>query len=223
MADLFEVLAEDEDLWMPAEKRESIDDALLDEDYEDRREREVQRILREANIAHQTLKAFLDPQNANLPTISGQNSRTVLAKAFVMAWSILATGHQPEVNHETGSIRWCRGSIGPGRRLLSQDEVVAYLRKIISGEVEIRLADDGSTWSYPWGHVRFIAGDWDIVFFNDAGEMDYIDSIDTSDACWEWGECVSYERGVGFIGDPFELLSAEELQQLEQKLEQCDN
>ena len=85
------------------------------------------------------------------------------------------------------------------------EEVAEVLRKVIRGEVPIRLANPALTWNWVWcGNCEFLIGDWRMTFFNDCGELDYTDHVVAPD-----GRKTDYDDFYE-AGDGVELLSDEE-------------
>lgn len=57
------------------------------------------------------------------------------------------------------------------------DEVVEQLRRAIRRQVEVKCYVSGYTWqdAYSRGNITFHVGEWLITFFNDCGDLDYVD------------------------------------------------
>lgn len=72
-----------------------------------------------------------------------------------------------------------------GKRLLTCAEVVLHLRRALSGEIAVRLADPRFTWDTAYcGNCHVFVGDWEFWFYNDAGQLDYIDTAIAADGRW---------------------------------------
>jgi hypothetical protein len=99
-------------------------------------------------------------------------------------------------------------------------EVAEVMRAALRGEVQVRLADDngdGSKWTWNdvyAGNCGFWFGEWQIVFFNDCGELDYTDWARSPD-----GRQTSFDAWWDEHDEPVSLLSMEELAAMEELLE----
>ncbi len=93
---------------------------------------------------------------------------------------------------------------------LTNQEVVELFRGVIRGEVAVSLANPMDKWNAVYaGNVGFLFGDWFVVFFNDADELDYTDRVvDPSSDQWDFGDS----------DDPLDMLTDAERGRLEQVL-----
>lgn len=96
------------------------------------------------------------------------------------------------------------------RDKLTSEECAEQYRKLLRGEVEIRLVDPKLTWDYVWcGNFECMVGDWRFVIFNDCGELDYTDHVYAPDGR-EADYDQFYEEGdpVDMVGEDREGLEA---------------
>lgn len=105
-----------------------------------------------------------------------------------------------------------------GKRLLTGAEVAHQLRRALAGEVAVRLANPRFTWDRAYcGNCRVFLGDWEFIFYNDAGCLDYIDTVVAPDGRWTgFGE---FEREEDPLFGNAALLSESEQKALERLLE----
>jgi len=96
---------------------------------------------------------------------------------------------------------------------ISKEEVAQVLRKVLSGEVRLKLSDPKKTWDGSFaGNVGFCVDGWTIVIFNDCDEIDYIDNVVSPDGrSSEFGDWGTDEQ----IGCPLNLLTNDEMLALE--------
>lgn len=96
-------------------------------------------------------------------------------------------------------------------------EVEEILRRSLNGDVSVKLVGDMNWRDVGSGNVEFAFGDWRITFFNDAGELDYVDHAIAPD-----GRSASFDDWAGPTGngrDPIDLLSMWEQCELSDLLE----
>ena len=97
---------------------------------------------------------------------------------------------------------------------ISYDETMSILLQIISGELEIRCKP-GYCWADAEAICCFVAGDYEISFFRDAGVLDYLDWIEHVDG--RFSDCDFYIDGR--VVCPIEDgLTDEQEKQLDRKL-----
>jgi len=110
-----------------------------------------------------------------------------------------------------------------GKRLLTGAEVAHQLRRALAGEVPIRLANPRFTWDLAYcTNCRVFVGDWEFIFYNDAGCLDYIDTVIAPDG--RWAQFRDFWDGENplFCGGGYRnsaLLGLDEKQALERLLE----
>lgn len=101
--------------------------------------------------------------------------------------------------------------------VIAAAEVVEILRQSLNGDVAVKLVGDIHWRDVSSGNVEFTFGDWRITFFNDAGELDYVDHAIAPD-----GRRASFDDWAGPTGygrDPIDLLSTWEQCELSDLLE----
>ncbi|WP_175681159.1 DUF7693 family protein [Burkholderia cenocepacia] len=101
--------------------------------------------------------------------------------------------------------------------MIAADEVAQLLRKALNGDVSVKLIGDTYWRDVGSGNIEFTFGDWRITFFNDAGELDYVDNAVAPD-----GRRASFDDWAGPTGfgrDPIDLLSQWEQCELSDLLE----
>lgn len=102
---------------------------------------------------------------------------------------------------------------------ITMDEVAEQYRMALRGEIQVRCADPEWTWGRCYcGNVGFWFGDWKIYFFDDCDELDYTDSVTTSDG--RTAEFDDWCEG-DFIGCPLSLLTEEEYAALKHLVEEA--
>lgn len=100
---------------------------------------------------------------------------------------------------------------------LTSQEVADHLRKAIRGGVEFKLHNPEWTWNRVYAGVCvFIVGDWEIAFFNDCDELDYVEEAVAPD-----GRRATFNELWEASGqmDAIDLLTDEELGTLESMCE----
>ena len=60
-------------------------------------------------------------------------------------------------------------------------EVAELLRRAIRGEVAVTLANPEWSWSDATGDCGFRIDGWEVVMYNDFGDLDYVDSVRAPD------------------------------------------
>ncbi|NDV77106.1 DUF7693 family protein [Burkholderia cenocepacia] len=101
--------------------------------------------------------------------------------------------------------------------MIAADEVTQVLRKALNGDVSVQLVGNMHWHAVGSGNVEFAFGDWKVTFFNDAGELDYVDHAIAPD-----GRRASFDDWAGPTGhgrDPIDLLSTWEQCELSDLLE----
>jgi len=101
-------------------------------------------------------------------------------------------------------------------------EVAALLRRVIRGEANMVSLVDGLAWHEAYsGNYDFEVDGWKLTFFNDCGELDYVDRAESPDGRAEdlesWREVGEGITEVYWC--PLELLTDQELCQLEQLMD----
>lgn len=101
---------------------------------------------------------------------------------------------------------------------IEASEVAEVFRQALRGEIPVKLQSDWS-WDHGCsGNVEFMFGDWHITLFNDASELDYVDSVIAPD-----GRMAEYEdwfdSGTHRGADPVDLLEIAERNALESLVE----
>jgi hypothetical protein len=92
-------------------------------------------------------------------------------------------------------------------------EVAELLRKVMRREVKIVAVD--RSWKEVYaGEVRFRAGGYEIVIFNDCNELDYVDSVNAPD-----GRVGNFDDWWDARTEPVSLLTDQERRLLENQLE----
>lgn len=98
--------------------------------------------------------------------------------------------------------------------VVSIEEVAEHFRMALRGEVPVRLEDPECTWDEVYcGVVRFWFGDWNVVLYNDCGELDYTAGVTTPD-----GRTAEFDDwcGIEDTGCPINMLEDDEFASLEQ-------
>ena len=105
-------------------------------------------------------------------------------------------------------------------RGIEATEIVVQYRKALSGDSKIHLGMNQKNWDSVYsGDVVFLLGRWVVVFFKDAGELDY-----TSRVFSPGGRVAGFgdwDSG-GEIECPLDLLSKSERDSLEQLLSKAN-
>lgn len=93
-------------------------------------------------------------------------------------------------------------------------ECESIIRKAIKGEIKVKLHKDQKyDWDYQAsGNVRFMFGDNELTFFNDVGEVDYLDNIKLSDG--RIGEFLDWYDFRTEFGSSLSLEEEKELERL---------
>jgi len=98
-------------------------------------------------------------------------------------------------------------------------ELAALYRSVVAGEAAVHLLDPAISWSrIRDGHIGFSIAGWTVLFFSDAGELDYTEEATAPDGrqCDDW---YGSEWPVFFC--PLDLLSGEEEAALALRLKQA--
>lgn len=98
--------------------------------------------------------------------------------------------------------------------MISRKEAVEFMRSIAIGKEPIKAV--GCAWDDWIGNIEFVTeSGWRIVFFNDVGELDYLDSITAPDGrTGSFGDWVPADGEAGTT-NPLDDLSGDEELQLE--------
>lgn len=105
-------------------------------------------------------------------------------------------------------------------------EVAELLRRAVRGEVSLRLQPGARDWNAVYaGNVAFDIGGWNVVVFNDCGELDYVAAAVAPDGRGsvfdDWFDELGWfgELGPTNLENPVDLLDADEFVRLEWLLE----
>lgn len=89
--------------------------------------------------------------------------------------------------------------------LIAAAELAGVLRAAIEGRAALSLVGRESWGEVYCGNVEFQVDGWRVTFFNDCGELDYVDSVTAPDGrAAEYGDW--FDSG-GTGADPIDLLS----------------
>lgn len=101
---------------------------------------------------------------------------------------------------------------------LSAEDLADHLRKAVQGHLRVSLLDPKRPWGYS-GDVSFMIGGWEVTFFNDCSDLDYVDRACTLD-----GRASDFEYWATVDGqghNPLDHLTREEQSALSVLLEQA--
>jgi len=91
--------------------------------------------------------------------------------------------------------------------MITAETLLDVLRAAIDGKIHPSLINTEKTWDKVYaGDCAFVFGDWKIIFFNDCGELDYMDCAENlaTHEKWNFAETPSDGR------DPVEMLTEDE-------------
>lgn len=100
---------------------------------------------------------------------------------------------------------------------LTGQEVIVFLRFVLSGQVILQLENSALSWDKTYcGVIGFKANGWTLRFFNDCDSLDYCDSATDPD-----GRAGTFEGWQAAGEEPVALLCEAEQRALEDLLHIC--